>query len=730
MQNASLEGGAALVGEGFGVVNIEAADQIDHGDELVEGDGEVVVRLQPVGVEHELGDFARGFGRFGAPIAVGAVALVLVDIAKNVRFAIEDYFEITREGHRGNFGVVEVYADKADGVCAVGGHANRGINAEHHQVDRAGAPAGSGGCGGGNGGGPGLNGLLIGHEDGRLGQGLLVLDEGKRLAERGAVDTGHSDDAYNEDGEDEGGDDELEDGFHKGRSFEGEGDRLTSSVVFEHDKDGFGEDVDIQPDRPVHDVVVVEGGALGKGGLVAPGDLPQAGHAGQHALVVFEGGAVDFGLVEHDRARTHQAHFAGEHVPQLGQLVNGEAAQQPADGGDAGVAAQFLVAIPFFAHVRVVFEEGLEHLVGVDVHGAEFQHLDHAPVFAEAGLAVEDRPGRGDLDQQGDQGQQGRDEQQPQAGAEHVNEALFGLGGAVEQVVVNLEAEQPAVFADGQAAQIEAVVAVADEDDALEGVLIALAQLGQLFKGLVEHEGGVDVGQLRHEVHVAQGVDGQVIVGGGGAVERGEDERRAQADLGAGAVALGGAQGLVEGPDDGGRFAPPADAREQGAGGDAPGGDEDEAGQPGEDEDEPRKLAGGAGNEGKRGEDEADQGGGDGEAAELGDEAEASGGVEAARGVDEQVDGHSGRQPLLQAGVERAEREAADEQGQQGGDGEHEPVGEDEAEAHDGARVAGVEAGAVVGAGVSENKLVFGAGLLHGVFPLRRASGNANSDSR
>ncbi len=70
-------------------------------------------------------------------------------------------------------------------------------------------------------------------------------------------------------------------------------------------------------------------------------------------------------------------------------FVDGRFAEETADFGDAGVVFDFVVFFPFF-FVFGVFEEFLEFFVGIDDHGAEFEHLEGLAVFADTGLCVDD----------------------------------------------------------------------------------------------------------------------------------------------------------------------------------------------------------------------------------------------------------------------------------------------------------------------------------------------------
>src|SRR5680860_145147 len=82
----------------------------------------------------------------------------------------------------------------------------------------------------------------------------------------------------------------------------------------EHGADGAGQDGEVLEHRPVVHVVEVEPDRLGPGEVGAPGDLPEAGHAGADVETAGHGVVVLRHLVSQRWARADQAHVAGEHV--------------------------------------------------------------------------------------------------------------------------------------------------------------------------------------------------------------------------------------------------------------------------------------------------------------------------------------------------------------------------------------------------------------------------------
>ena len=85
---------------------------------------------------------------------------------------------------------------------------------------------------------------------------------------------------------------------------------------------------EVLDDRPVVDVVEVEAHRVVPRQVAAPGDLPQAGHAGADVEAPLDVGRVAPHLGRQGRAGTDEAHVAGDDVDQLRQLVDGVAAHE------------------------------------------------------------------------------------------------------------------------------------------------------------------------------------------------------------------------------------------------------------------------------------------------------------------------------------------------------------------------------------------------------------------
>ena len=143
-----------------------------------------------------------------------------------------------------------------------------------------------------------------------------------------------------------------------------------------------------QAEGPVVDVQQVQPPVRAEGRVVPGFGLPQAGypwpHDGPPLMLLVELG----GLLGHGESRSHQAHPAGQDIPELRELVDARLSQEAADPGHPWVIGRLEegTALPL-VHLRDV----VEHLGGVRHHRAELEHLGLNPVPADHGMPVEDR---------------------------------------------------------------------------------------------------------------------------------------------------------------------------------------------------------------------------------------------------------------------------------------------------------------------------------------------------
>ncbi len=106
--------------------------------------------------------------------------------------------------------------------------------------------------------------------------------------------------------------------------------------------------------------------------------------------------------------------MADEHVVQLGQLVEPGPPEEGADTGDPRV----LLSAP----------DGPRVLLRVGPHRSELVQNEDAAVLAQPGLAIQERPGRLQLDRQSREKHQGQGENQAGHRGANVEEPLDDLG--------------------------------------------------------------------------------------------------------------------------------------------------------------------------------------------------------------------------------------------------------------------------------------------------------------
>ena len=149
-------------------------------------------------------------------------------------------------------------------------------------------------------------------------------------------------------------------------------------------------------------------------------DLGPAGDAGLDLVadhVALDQVAVHLVVRHGVGARADDAHAALQHVDELGQFVQRVLAQEGADAGDPGIALLRLADLfAVFAHA----------------HGAELVDQDLLAVEPVAALLEYHRPGRIQLDGNGDEQQQRRDEGEDEQGQDDVACALDEAGRSGE----------------------------------------------------------------------------------------------------------------------------------------------------------------------------------------------------------------------------------------------------------------------------------------------------------
>ncbi len=157
---------------------------------------------------------------------------------------------------------------------------------------------------------------------------------------------------------------------------------LTTSEAGKHGTDGAQHDQQIEPERNVLDVVDVifklTVHAIHFGGIALL-HLGPAGDAGTHHVAIMEERyvlLVPVGQVHGFRTWTDQAHFALQHVEQLGQFIHAILANHLAHAGDVWILAILSVATSLL----------------VDEHAAELVDGERPALEAHALLGEEHRP--------------------------------------------------------------------------------------------------------------------------------------------------------------------------------------------------------------------------------------------------------------------------------------------------------------------------------------------------
>ena len=131
-----------------------------------------------------------------------------------------------------------------------------------------------------------------------------------------------------------------------------------------------------------------------------------------------------FGFVKWERPRAHEAHFATEDVPELGELVNAGFAEEFADLGNAGVVGDFEDGAGHFVAVL----EFAASVLGIGIHGAEFPHGEGPSVKASSLLFEKDGAGRGEFDEDSGDDEQWRKDNQEEKGSDAVYDIFEDKG--------------------------------------------------------------------------------------------------------------------------------------------------------------------------------------------------------------------------------------------------------------------------------------------------------------
>src|SRR5262249_35757599 len=135
----------------------------------------------------------------------------------------------------------------------------------------------------------------------------------------------------------------------------GKRERQPPSYPLFHKKSGYGfeDDLQVEPGRPVFDVVNIQLHHLLERQAVAAADLRQAGQSRLYVKAFAVPGFVTFNLVGDGRSRADQRHLALEDVEDLRQFVNAQASKQGADARDPAAVDEFVAGLLVRAEVRI-----------------------------------------------------------------------------------------------------------------------------------------------------------------------------------------------------------------------------------------------------------------------------------------------------------------------------------------------------------------------------------------
>ena len=121
--------------------------------------------------------------------------------------------------------------------------------------------------------------------------------------------------------------------------------------------------------------------------IAAAIDCPPAGEAGFDGFVEFLVAMMFFDFTRDERARTNDGELTNENIDKLRHLIDGRFAKEATNFGDTGVVFNFVIFEPLLFILRV-FEQFVKFFVGIDDHGAEFEHFERLTVAADASLRI------------------------------------------------------------------------------------------------------------------------------------------------------------------------------------------------------------------------------------------------------------------------------------------------------------------------------------------------------
>src|SRR5205807_3080837 len=194
-------------------------------------------------------------------------------------------------------------------------------------------------------------------------------------------------------------------------------------AVTEPGPEGQEKDLQVEAEAPALDVEEVVLDPLLDRGLAPPAiDLRPARDARLHLMAEHVPGHPPAELLDEARAlgtRADEAHLTAQDVPELRKLVEAEAPEERPE--------------PRAPRVVRPRPDGAGLALGIHAHRAELEHLEAPAVQTHPLLAVEDGPGGGELEEDGDREHPGRGQDQRPAADDEVEHALRHAIPAVER---------------------------------------------------------------------------------------------------------------------------------------------------------------------------------------------------------------------------------------------------------------------------------------------------------
>lgn len=175
------------------------------------------------------------------------------------------------------------------------------------------------------------------------------------------------------------------------------------ALTADDNRNSLGKNDHIEHHRASDHILLVKIDLFFSGNTVAAVDLGPSRHAGADVIHAFaHTELVHIGLTHDKGTGTNKAHIALQHVEELGKLVDAGFSEEAAHAGDVGVRIGKIRSSGF---VR-----------SVDLHCAEFINLEKIAVFANTVLAEDNRAFGIELDHDGYQSKERKEQCQRNSG--------------------------------------------------------------------------------------------------------------------------------------------------------------------------------------------------------------------------------------------------------------------------------------------------------------------------